>query len=116
MYKSLTIPASVLLEGMAAIHFVRPSRGENKISLILEHNLAMCAFWMERNKDPRQTPWRPKIEMANVYEGPYGTAYCSKCHQVLICEENGDMPEFCPGCKRYLLWSSYDFCSQEETA
>lgn len=38
-----------------------------------------------------------------------GIVHCEKCGAELICNDNGDMPEYCPQCCRQIDWASFDF-------
>ena len=42
-----------------------------------------------------------------VYEDWYGITRCGVCHAPLTCDDNGDMPEECPGCGSELDYSLY---------
>lgn len=46
--------------------------------------------------------------MAKVYEDNVGISRCDGCRAELLCDENGDMPDVCPGCGEQLDWSVYD--------
>lgn len=43
-----------------------------------------------------------------VYEDCYGYVRCGCCREAIFCDENGDMPEECPGCGAQLSYSVYD--------
>ena len=39
----------------------------------------------------------------------YGIMHCEKCGSELLCNDSGDMPEYCPQCGRQIDWASFDF-------
>ncbi len=43
-----------------------------------------------------------------VEEKNDGTVECTLCHHSIECDENGDMPELCPGCGSHLAYSSFE--------
>lgn len=43
-----------------------------------------------------------------VKESDYGLLYCSNCETDIMCDENGDFSDFCPGCGRGLDWSEWN--------
>lgn len=45
--------------------------------------------------------------MAKAHENDFGLLLCQNCGTEVICDENGDMPEKCPGCSAPLDYSSY---------
>lgn len=46
--------------------------------------------------------------MTEVFETPFGEVLCGRCGYSLECDENGDMPVFCPECKAQLDYSFFE--------
>ena len=46
--------------------------------------------------------------MTEVFETPFGEVLCGRCGHCLECDENGDMPVFCPECKAQLDYSFFE--------
>lgn len=47
-------------------------------------------------------------EKIEVYEGPFGEVICGRCGYELVCNDCGDMPNFCPNCGAELGYSIYE--------
>lgn len=51
---------------------------------------------------------------ARVNEDNHGVLHCGNCNAELICNEYGDMPEYCPTCNALLNWNDFIFGDDED--
>ena len=61
----------------------------------------------------RAMKWKKDDHLAHggswAVSDDYGIMHCEKCGSELLCNDSGDMPEYCPQCGRQIDWASFDF-------